>query len=79
MPQTAARAERIMTEAQAADFLGMTPRFLQARRHRNDGPPYVRLSQRCIKYRLSDLLGWLESNSISNRSSHKQSLTTRIS
>lgn len=54
-------AEKIMTEAEAANFLGMTPRFLQSRRYKQNGPRYIRISDRCIKYRLTDLLAWLNS------------------
>jgi hypothetical protein len=42
------------TEA-AAHYLGLQPSTLVARRQRGDGPPYVRLSSRCIRYSVADL------------------------
>ena len=53
--------ERILlTEAEAAEFIGFTPRFLQDRRYRGDGPPFVRVSARAIRYRIEDLEQWAE-------------------
>jgi len=52
----------LLTEAQAARLLNFTPRFLQARRARGDGPPFVFISARAIRYRRSDLLEWIESH-----------------
>ena len=48
----------LLTEAEAARALGFTPRFLQNRRHRGDGPPYVLVSARAVRYRWSDLEAW---------------------
>lgn len=48
----------LLTEAEAAEALGFSPRFLQARRHRGDSPPYVKVSSRAIRYRPSDLEEW---------------------
>ena len=52
----------LLTEAEAARLLNFTPRFLQARRARGDGPPWVSISARAIRYRRSDLLDWIESH-----------------
>ena len=40
----------LLPETEAADFLNVTPRFLQHRRQCGGGPPFVRISARCIKY-----------------------------
>ena len=48
----------LLTEEEAAHALGFTTRFLQNRRHRGDSPPFVRISSRAIRYRLSDLEAW---------------------
>ena len=50
-----APAKILLTEEEAAHALGFTARFLQNRRHRGDGPKYVRISARAIRYRPSDL------------------------
>lgn len=51
----------LIREDLAADVLGVTPRFLQARRVRGGGPPYVKIGS-AVRYRLSDLLAWIEAN-----------------
>ena len=48
----------LLTEDEAAHLLGFTPRFLQQRRYRGDGPLFVRISARAIRYRLIDLEAW---------------------
>lgn len=45
----------LLTEMQAGDSLGLTPRTLQAWRHAGGGPAFVRISSRCVRYRLADL------------------------
>ena len=51
--------ERLLTPIQAADFLSLTPRWLEMKRYHGDGPPFVRVSARCIRYRLSDIEDWV--------------------
>lgn len=51
---------QLLTEKEAAKLLGMTPRFLQARRVRGNGPPFIRISSRAIRYRVSDLENWVQ-------------------
>ena len=48
----------LLSEAEAAEAIGLTPRYLQEKRRRGDGPPYVALSTRCIRYRPSDIDEW---------------------
>ena len=48
----------LLTEKEAASALGFTPRFLQNRRHCGDGPRYVRISARAVRYRPEDLEAW---------------------
>lgn len=50
--------DALLNEAQAAELIGLTPRFLQARRQRGNGPLFVRVSDRCVRYRRKDLLAW---------------------
>jgi hypothetical protein len=51
----------LLTEADAAKLLRFTPRFLQARRVRGDGPKFLKISARAVRYRRSDLLEWEQS------------------
>jgi predicted DNA-binding transcriptional regulator AlpA len=48
----------LLTEDEAAHLVGFTPRFLQQRRYRGDGPPFVRISARAVRYRVADLEAW---------------------
>jgi hypothetical protein len=50
----------LLTEDEAAEAIGFTPRFLQQRRYTGDGPSYVRVSARAIRYRPDDLEAWAE-------------------
>ena len=51
----------LLTECQAAQLLGFTPRCLQAWRQRGGGPMFVRISARAIRYRRRDIIAWAES------------------
>jgi hypothetical protein len=58
-------AKRGYTEAQAAEYIGMSRSFLRQARmngdldNRTPGPPYIRIG-RSIRYLLDDLDAWLE-------------------
>ncbi|MDR3606243.1 MAG: helix-turn-helix domain-containing protein [Oligoflexia bacterium] len=52
--------DALLTEQQAAAFIGFTPRALQSWRCRGGGPVFVRVSARAIRYRLRDLMSWVE-------------------
>ena len=51
-------ARILLTEAEAAELIGFSPRFLQERRLRGGGPPYVKISARAVRYRPEDLTAW---------------------
>ena len=44
----------------AAALLGFTPRALQAWRQNGQGPAFVRVSARAIRYRRKDLTAWAQ-------------------
>jgi len=46
---------------EAAAFLGLTPRTLEAWRQQKRGPKYLSYSLRCVRYRLRDLMEYQES------------------
>lgn len=50
----------LYTEKEAAEVVGFTSRFLQERRFKGGGPPFVRVSARAVRYRLADLEAWAE-------------------
>ena len=45
----------------AAAFLGLVERTLENYRQVGDGPPFIRVSARCIRYRRWDLKTWSDS------------------
>lgn len=52
---------QLIDEKVAAQYLGLKPRTLQDWRQRSSsGPPFVRISGRCIKYRRIDLREWAD-------------------
>ena len=50
----------LINEKAAGDFLGLTDRAVQKIRQTGDGPRYVRISSRCLRYRRIDLRTWAE-------------------
>ncbi len=51
-------ADCLMTEREAAAFLGFSTRSLQNWRLRGGGPPFVRAGGRSVRYRRRDLNAW---------------------
>jgi hypothetical protein len=58
----------LLTTKQAADWLGYKPRMLEARRFRGDGPLFIRISARAVRYRLQDLQNWVNTRICSSTS-----------
>jgi hypothetical protein len=56
--QVGTDVDALLDEVQAAQFLNVSPRTLQAWRQRGGGPQFVRISSRCLRYRRRDLLTW---------------------
>lgn len=50
----------LLTDRQAASQLGVSQSFLKKHRQTGFGPPFVRLSSRCCRYRQEDLDRWVE-------------------
>jgi predicted DNA-binding transcriptional regulator AlpA len=54
-----------LTENQAAEFLGMSVRTLQAWRVRGGGPPYVKIG-RAVRYRRRTLVAFQEQHTVTS-------------
>lgn len=50
----------LLSEREAAAVLGLKPRTLENWRQSGDGPPFVRISSRCVRYRPADLEAWAD-------------------
>jgi hypothetical protein len=53
-------ADGLMNEHVAAAFLGYTVRALRNWRLRGGGPPYVKVSEKSIRYQRRDLQAWID-------------------
>ena len=54
--------DRVITQREAAEVIGISLPTLRRRVRAGDGPPIVRLSERRIGYRLRDLRSWIDAN-----------------
>ncbi len=48
----------LIDEKVAAAFLGLEPRTMQSFRQRGNGPKFIKISSRCLRYRRIDLKTW---------------------
>lgn len=55
--------DALLTEVQAATFLNLSTRTLQAWRTQQKGPPYVQAG-RAIRYRRRALVAWMDANTV---------------
>lgn len=53
--------DKTLDPAETATFLNIQPRTLESWRARRIGPPWIRYSKTCVRYRVSDLVAWQES------------------
>jgi len=67
LPKSAQVSDGLFGEGQAARFLNLSVRTLQAWRTRGEGPAYVRAG-RAIRYRQQDILAWIQANTIPAKS-----------
>lgn len=58
-PNTTAQSNALLTEAGAADMLGVSIRTLQSWRLTGDGPRYIKMGK-SVRYRPVDLDVWVE-------------------
>jgi predicted DNA-binding transcriptional regulator AlpA len=56
--------EKLLDGKKTAEFLGCTEAALALWRKKRQGPSYVRLGMRLVRYPLRDLLTWLEKQRI---------------
>jgi predicted DNA-binding transcriptional regulator AlpA len=60
--------DKLLTEKQAAPIVGMSRAWLQRKRWEGGGPPYVKYD-RAVRYRMEDLLAWVEAHAGRNSTS----------
>jgi predicted DNA-binding transcriptional regulator AlpA len=64
--------ERLLTVGEAATFLRVSTSFLAKRRMSGDGPPFVVIGRRGIRYAESALLQWTSANTHQSTSERDQ-------
>lgn len=56
----------MLCEKSVARLLSLSPRTLRNWRVTGDGPRYIRISSRCIRYRPEDVEAWANARALSN-------------
>lgn len=51
-------ARALLSTAEAAELTGLSSEWFYLARKKGDGPPYLRITSRVVKYDRDDLLGW---------------------
>lgn len=59
-PEQDAPPRILLDEKQAARVIGFKPRTLSLWRARGNGPPFLKIGLRCVRYKLSDLRTWAD-------------------
>ncbi len=52
---------QLLTRDEVANYFGLSRRWLEIAATRGRGPPIVRISPRMVRYRIADILDWIES------------------
>ena len=60
--------DQLLSETEAADFLGYSVRTLQGWRVKGGGPRFVKVSARSIRYRRRDLLAFIDRHTVAHTS-----------
>lgn len=60
-----------ITEKEVSAIIGLAEQTLRNMRSRGDGPPFVRVSRKAIRYGLGDLSEWIEARKVSPRLSSR--------
>jgi predicted DNA-binding transcriptional regulator AlpA len=66
VPDAVSPRDKLIAEKPAAELLGVTAHCLRHYRGSGDGPPFVKLSPKCVRYRVGDLLDWIQSRTVTH-------------
>jgi len=58
----------LLSQRQVAEVLGLSERTLEAMRLRGNGPTFVRISRRCVRYRAADLENFISARTVEAQS-----------
>ena len=62
----------MLTENEVADYLGITVRCVQKMRQTGSGPQYYKVSRKIVRYKLEDVMDWLETHKYQSTSTLKR-------
>jgi predicted DNA-binding transcriptional regulator AlpA len=54
------KQRQYLTSDEAADYFGISSATLRNWRARGDGPPYIKVNPRVIRYQLLELEAWMD-------------------
>ena len=55
--------DELLSTRAVADWLGVSTQWVEIGRSKNYGPPFRKISARCIRYHRGDVLKWLKERS----------------
>jgi predicted DNA-binding transcriptional regulator AlpA len=55
---------RFLSREEAARFLGLGVQTLANLAWKNEGPPAIRLSRRCVRYDIYELVSWMKAKEV---------------
>ena len=64
-------SDTMLAQREAAKFLGVSPATLNSWRCQRIGPSWIRISSRCVRYRVGDLRQWLEGRRVETADSRR--------
>jgi excisionase family DNA binding protein len=64
--QSGADGDQLLTTKQLAALLAVSEQLVEIWRHKGEGPDWVVLGPRCIRYKRSAVLAWLNTRASKN-------------
>ena len=64
--QSAADGDQLLTTKQLAALLAVSEQLVEIWRHKGEGPEWVALGPRCIRYKRSAVVAWLNTRASKN-------------
>lgn len=56
----------LLNQNEVAEMIGVKPRTLEDWRITGAGPRFIRISKRCVRYQLDDVLTWVDARSVAS-------------
>jgi hypothetical protein len=59
-PGEGSNDDDLLTSIQVANWLGVSPQWVELGRHKNYGPPFVRIAPNVVRYKRNVVIAWLK-------------------